>query len=93
MVVVTAFGNVDTAVRTVHEMGAYWFLEKPVQPNVMQTLLRRAATHHGIGKEVRVLERQPAIQRIAGGNGGHFAPDAGDLLRICSKRGLVKRVS
>ena len=57
VVVVTAFGNVDTAVRTVHEMGAYWFLEKPVQPNVMQTLLRRAATHHGIGKEVRVLER------------------------------------
>ncbi len=57
VVVVTAFGNVDTAVRTVHEMGAYWFLEKPVQPNVMQTLLRRAATHNVLGKEVRVLER------------------------------------
>ena len=57
VVVVTAFGNVDTAVRTVHEMGAFWFLEKPVQPNVMQTLLRRAATHHVLNKEVRVLER------------------------------------
>ncbi len=57
VVVVTAFGNVDTAVRIVHEMGAFWFLEKPVQANVMQTLLRRAATHHATGKEVRVLER------------------------------------
>src|SRR5450432_2325787 len=51
IIVVTAFGNVDTAVRTVHEMGAYWFLEKPVQANVMQTLLRRAAAHHGLGTE------------------------------------------
>jgi len=57
VIVVTAFGNVDTAVRTVHEMGAYWFLEKPVQPNVMQTLLRRAATHNGVSKEKVTLER------------------------------------
>src|SRR3981189_3404041 len=48
IIVVTAFGNVDTAVRTVHEMGAYWFLEKPIQANVMQVLLRRAAAHHGL---------------------------------------------
>lgn len=58
IVVVTAFGNVDTAVRTVHEMGAYWFLEKPVQANVMQVLLRRAAAHNGLGAEKKVLERQ-----------------------------------
>jgi DNA-binding NtrC family response regulator len=57
IVVVTAFGNVDTAVRTVHEMGAYWFLEKPVQPNVMQVLLRRAALHKGLNTEKRTLER------------------------------------
>jgi DNA-binding NtrC family response regulator len=58
IVVVTAFGNVDTAVRTIHEMGAYWFLEKPIQSNVMQVLLRRAAAHHGLGTEKKVLERQ-----------------------------------
>ena len=58
VIVVTAFGNVETAVRTVHEMGAYWFLEKPVQANVMQTLLRRAAAHHGLGTEKKTLERQ-----------------------------------
>jgi DNA-binding NtrC family response regulator len=58
VIVVTAFGNVDTAVRTVHEMGAYWFLEKPIQANVMQVLLRRAAAHHGLGTEKKTLERQ-----------------------------------
>jgi DNA-binding NtrC family response regulator len=58
IIVVTAFGNVDTAVRTVHEMGAYWFLEKPIQANVMQVLLRRAAAHHGLGTEKKTLERQ-----------------------------------
>jgi DNA-binding NtrC family response regulator len=57
IIVVTAFGNVDTAVRTVHEMGAYWFLEKPVQPNVMHVLLRRAAMHSGLHSEKRTLER------------------------------------
>jgi DNA-binding NtrC family response regulator len=57
IIVVTAFGNVDTAVRTVHEMGAYWFLEKPVQANVMQVLLRRAALHKGLSNEKHTLER------------------------------------
>ena len=58
VIVVTAFGNIETAVRTVHEMGAFWFLEKPVQANVMQALLRRAAAYHGVSTEKRTLERQ-----------------------------------
>ena len=41
-IVVTAFGNVETAVRAVHEMGAYWFVEKPVVPSVLEVLVRRA---------------------------------------------------
>ena len=57
-IVLTAFGNIETALRTVHEMGAYWFLEKPVQPNMMLALLRRAAQHQGLHSEKRVLERQ-----------------------------------
>src|ERR1700683_2411468 len=30
-IVLTAFGNIETGVRTLHELGAFWFLEKPVQ--------------------------------------------------------------
>jgi DNA-binding NtrC family response regulator len=57
-IVLTAFGNIETALRTVHEMGAYWFLEKPVQPAMMMALLRRAAQHQGLHSEKKVLERQ-----------------------------------
>src|SRR5262249_61203587 len=42
-IVLTAYGNIETAVKTVHELGAYWFLEKPIQPRSLEVLLRRAS--------------------------------------------------
>jgi DNA-binding NtrC family response regulator len=57
-IVLTAFGNIETAVRTVHELGAYWFLEKPITPASMEVLIRRAGTHAGLRAEKRHLERQ-----------------------------------
>jgi DNA-binding NtrC family response regulator len=57
-IVLTAYGNIETAVRTVHELGAYWFLEKPIQPGSLEALIRRAANHAGLGAEKRRLERQ-----------------------------------
>ena len=57
-IVLTAFGNIETAVKTVHELGAYWFLEKPIQPASLEVLLRRAGTHAGLRAENRNLERQ-----------------------------------
>jgi DNA-binding NtrC family response regulator len=30
-IVLTAFGSVEMAVETVHELGAFWYLEKPVR--------------------------------------------------------------
>ncbi|MDP9169135.1 MAG: sigma-54 dependent transcriptional regulator, partial [Acidobacteriota bacterium] len=58
VIVVTAFGNVETAVRTVHELGAFWYVEKPIPPNVLQVLLRRAGAQSGLRNEKKVLERQ-----------------------------------
>ena len=57
-IVLTAYGNVETAVKTVHELGAYWFLEKPIQPATLQALIRRAGSHAGLSAEKRNLERQ-----------------------------------
>ena len=57
-IVLTAYGSVETAVKTVHELGAYWFLEKPIQPGAMEVLLRRAGAHAGLRAENRSLERQ-----------------------------------
>jgi len=57
-IVLTAYGNVETAVKTVHELGAYWFLEKPIQPRSLEVLIRRAGNHAGLRAEKRSLERQ-----------------------------------
>jgi DNA-binding NtrC family response regulator len=57
-IVLTAFGNIETAVKTVHELGAYWFLEKPIQPASLEVLIRRAGSHAGLRNEKRALERQ-----------------------------------
>jgi DNA-binding NtrC family response regulator len=57
-IVLTAYGNIETAVKTVHELGAYWFLEKPIQPGSLEVLIRRAGNHAGLRAEKRNLERQ-----------------------------------
>src|SRR5260370_4510251 len=56
-IVLTAYGNIETAVKTVHELGAYWFLEKPIQPSTLEVLIRRAGSHAELRSEKRVLER------------------------------------
>jgi DNA-binding NtrC family response regulator len=65
-IVLTAFGNIETAVRTVHELGAYWFLEKPLQPATLEVLLRRAGSHAGLRAENRILERQLSYKGTLG---------------------------
>jgi DNA-binding NtrC family response regulator len=42
VIMLTAFGNIETALSTMHELGAFWFLEKPIQPPVLRFLLERA---------------------------------------------------
>ncbi|HEY1340937.1 MAG TPA: sigma-54 dependent transcriptional regulator [Bryobacteraceae bacterium] len=65
-IVLTAFGNIETAVKTVHELGAYWFLEKPLQPATLEVLLRRAGSHAGLRIEKRNLERQLSYKGALG---------------------------
>jgi DNA-binding NtrC family response regulator len=65
-IVLTAFGNIETAVKTVHELGAYWFLEKPIQPATLEVLLRRAGNHAGLRNEKRNLERQLSYKGALG---------------------------
>jgi len=57
-IVLTAFGNIEKAVQTVHELGAYWFLDKPIQPGVLEVLIRRAGSHANLLADKRNLERQ-----------------------------------
>ena len=46
-IVLTAFGNIETAIQTMHDLGAFWFLEKPIQPSALKVLLERAARRAG----------------------------------------------
>ena len=57
-IVLTAFGNIETAVKTVHELGAYWFLEKPIQPKTLEVLVSRAAEHARLHIDKQTLIRQ-----------------------------------
>src|SRR6202521_5180604 len=63
-IVLTAFGNIETAIQTMHDLGAFWFLEKPIQPNALKVSLERAATHSRLTEETERLQRQLAYQGV-----------------------------
>jgi len=63
-IVLTAFGNIETAVQTIHELGAYWFLEKPIQPSALKVLLERAAAQSRLTEEAERLQRQLLYQGV-----------------------------
>jgi DNA-binding NtrC family response regulator len=65
-IVLTAYGNVETAVRTVHELGAYWFLEKPIQAKTLEVLVRRAGAHASLRADKQTLLRQLANKGALG---------------------------
>jgi DNA-binding NtrC family response regulator len=57
-IVLTGFGDISHAVSIVHDLRAFWFLEKPVQPPVLQELLERAVRHESLAREAAMLQRQ-----------------------------------
>ncbi len=59
-IVLTAFGNIETAIQTIHDLGAFWFLEKPIQPGALRVLLERAASQSRLEEETERLQRQLA---------------------------------
>src|SRR5260370_11437438 len=63
-IVLTAFGNIETAIQTMHDLGAFWFLEKPIQPNALKVSLERAATQSRLTEETARLQRQMAYQGV-----------------------------
>jgi DNA-binding NtrC family response regulator len=72
-IVLTAFGSVEAAVRTVAELGAYWFLEKPYDSKTVEVLIRRAAAQARLRTENRILERQLSYKGSLGGMVGTSA--------------------
>ncbi|MBE0659068.1 MAG: sigma-54-dependent Fis family transcriptional regulator [Bryobacteraceae bacterium] len=65
-IMLTAFGNIETAIEMVHNLGAYWFLEKPLQPGALRVLLKRAIQHGRLEAENQRLGRQLSSQGVLG---------------------------
>src|SRR5579871_1965678 len=56
-IVQTAFGSLETAVATIHDLGAFWFLEKPVQSQALRLLIERGAVQSQLTEHAERLQR------------------------------------
>jgi DNA-binding NtrC family response regulator len=63
-ILVTAFGNIETAITTMHDLGAFWFLEKPIEPRALRVLLERAASQQRLAEEAERLKRELSYQGV-----------------------------
>jgi len=73
-IVLTAFGNLETAIALVHDLGAFWFLEKPLQPGALRLLLERAVAQRQLVDYNEALERRLSEQGVLGEMVGASAP-------------------
>jgi DNA-binding NtrC family response regulator len=88
-IVLTAFGSVETAVKTVAELGAYWFLEKPYDAKAVEVLIRRAGSHAALHAEKRLLERQLSYKGSLGSLVG-TSPRMQEIFALLQQAGPTK---
>jgi DNA-binding NtrC family response regulator len=65
-IVLTGFGSIAHAISIVHDLKAFWFLEKPVQHGVLRALLDRALRQKSLVEEAERLSRQLSYQGVLG---------------------------
>ncbi len=65
-IVITAYGDMHKAVTTVHELGAFWFLEKPFELDAVRVLLDRASDQSNLAQEKDRLQRRLAHKGMLG---------------------------
>lgn len=85
-IVLTAFGSVEMALQVVHDLGGFWFLEKPVDGRSLQVLLERAAAHGKLKTEVVELRRQLSFQ-------GSIGEMVGTSARMKEIFGLIRQAA
>jgi DNA-binding NtrC family response regulator len=65
-IALTGFGSVDKAVSAVHDLKAFWFLEKPVEPRAFKILLDRAILHKRSLQRTDELQRDLSLRGVLG---------------------------
>jgi DNA-binding NtrC family response regulator len=66
VIALTGFGSLEKAVSVVHDLKAFWFLEKPVKMGVLLALLERAAAQSRLLRETDRLNRELLTQGTLG---------------------------
>jgi DNA-binding NtrC family response regulator len=66
VIVLTGFGSTERAVSVVHDLKAFWFLEKPVQLNTLLRLMERAMEQRRLVLQTERLSRDLAIHGVLG---------------------------
>ncbi len=65
-IVLTGFGSIEKAISVVHDLNAFWFLEKPVKPGILRALIERAAAQNQLVEEAEALNRQLSFHGVLG---------------------------
>jgi len=103
-IALTGFGTMDKALSAVHELKAFWYLEKPVEPRAFKTLLERAVDYRRSLQKTDEFKRDLRLRGVLGDLVGtsramqqifslvrQVAPTAAPVL-ICGQSGTGKEL-
>ena len=65
-IALTAFGSMEKALSAVRDLGAFWYLEKPVEPGAFKILLDRAIAHNRSLRKTEELRRDLSVRGVLG---------------------------
>src|ERR1041385_5848104 len=65
-IALTGFGSMEKALSAVHDLKAFWYLEKPVEPGAFRALLERAIRYKRSLQKTDELKRDLSLRGILG---------------------------
>ena len=65
-IALTGFGSMEKALSAVHDLKAFWYLEKPVEPRAFRILLERATLYNRSLTKADVLKRDLRLRGVLG---------------------------
>jgi DNA-binding NtrC family response regulator len=65
-IALTGFGSMEKALSAVHDLKAFWFLEKPVEPRAFLALLERAIRYNRSLRRTEELKRDLSLRGVLG---------------------------
>ena len=65
-IALTGFGSMEKALSAVHDLKAFWFLEKPVEPRAFKALLERAISYKRSLQKADELKRDLSLRGVLG---------------------------